>query len=156
MRTTQNGENKTCSKCNETKHIDCFPKANPKTKSFSRYKNGIKPWCTECYRLYNKKYMRKARSDATKPYSHYYRKYGLTQEEVIDMHESRNFKCDICGGNTDHRYDKLCVDHCHTTGKVRGLLCFSCNTMLGNAKDNVDTLKNAILYLEKSNEHILC
>ena len=150
MKTTQKGDNKVCSKCGETKHIDCFPKASPKTKSYSQYKNGIKPWCKDCYRLYNAKYMRKMRGEGSKAYSHYYKKYGLTQEEVIDMHESRDFKCDICKSNTDHRYDKLCVDHCHTTGEVRGLLCFSCNVVLGNAKDNIEILKSAISYLERN------
>jgi hypothetical protein len=94
--------------------------------------------------------MRKMRGEGTKAYSHYYKKYGLTQEEVIQMHEQRNFKCDICGNDTDHRYDKLCVDHSHTTGNVRGLLCFSCNTLLGNAKDDIMILQNAIRYLENN------
>ncbi len=150
MRTTQIGENKFCSQCKEEKHIDCFPKVDPKSKSFSRYKNGIKPWCKECYKKYNTKYMSKVRNSGNKIYSHYFKKYGLTQEDVILMHESRNFKCDVCGKDSDHRYDKLCVDHCHTTGKVRGLLCFSCNTLLGNAKDDIVILQNAILYLEKN------
>jgi hypothetical protein len=150
MRTTQNGDTKKCSKCDEVKHIDVFPQADPRSKSFTRYKNGIKPWCKECYRKYNAKYMQKAREGGSKKYSHYFKKYGLTQEEVILMHEQRNFKCDICNQDTDHRYDKLCVDHSHQTGKVRGLLCFSCNTLLGNAKDNIQTLKNAINYLEQN------
>lgn len=148
MRTTQIGDLKTCSQCGETKDIEDFPKVDPRSKSFSRYKNGIKPWCKECYRAYNTKYMQKARSGGSKKYNHYYKKYGLTQEDVILMHENRNFKCDICNQDTDHRYDKLCVDHSHTTGKVRGLLCFSCNTLLGNAKDDIEILKNAIKYLE--------
>lgn len=150
MRTTQDGEHKLCGQCQSTKHIDEFPKADPRTKSYSKYKNGIKPWCKECYRTYNTKYMRKVRGEGSKAYSHYYKKYGLTQEDVIQMHESRNFKCDICGNNTDHRYDKLCVDHSHSTGNVRGLLCFSCNTLLGNAKDDIIILRNAIEYLEKN------
>ena len=154
MKTTQNGDQKTCSKCGHDKHIDMFPKANPNTKSFLKYKNGIKPWCKECYKIYSTKYMRKVRGEGSKAYSHYYKKYGLTQEDVILMHEERNCKCDICGLDTDHRYDKLCVDHSHETGKVRGLLCFSCNTALGNFKDNIENMKNAIKYLEKNSEHI--
>lgn len=149
MKTTQIGDQKTCSKCNIMKHIDEFPKAKPNSASYLRYHNGIKPWCKDCYKDYNTKYMKNARR--TKPmYSHYYKRYGITNEEVMQMHEQRNFKCDICGKETDHRYNKLCVDHSHTTGKVRGLLCFSCNTVLGNAKDNIQTLQNAISYLEKN------
>ena len=150
MKTTQIGEEKVCNKCGQTKHIDFFPRANPNTKSYHRYKNGIKPWCKDCYKTYNTKYMRNARSDSNRTYSHYFRKYGLTQEEVFQMHDERQFKCDICGNATDHRYDKLCIDHSHRTGKVRGLLCFSCNTALGNFKDSIDNLKNAITYLEKN------
>lgn len=61
--------------------------------------------------------------------------------------------CAICGtnkgfsGGGDNR--RLAIDHCHTTGAVRGLLCGNCNRMLGLVKDSVETLKNAIKYLEK-------
>lgn len=156
MKTTQIGNEKKCNQCNTIKNIEEFPRADPRSKSYHRYANGIKPWCKDCYRLYNKKYMKKVRTSGSKKYSHYYKKYKLTQEDVILMHEKRNFKCDICNQNTNHRYDKLCVDHCHKTDKVRGLLCFSCNTLLGNAKDSIEILKNAIKYLEKNNEYIFC
>ena len=54
-------------------------------------------------------------------------------------------RCVICKRNVILR-----VDHCHTTGKVRGLLCHNCNTGLGQFKDNIDNLKMAIKYLEKN------
>jgi hypothetical protein len=149
MLTTQNGDKKTCGRCSVEKSIDDFPKSKPGTKSYNTFKNGIKPWCKECYREYNKKYMaEKRKTDAR--YDHYQRKYGLSREQFEQMHEERKYCCDICGNESDHRYDKLCVDHCHTTGKVRGLLCFSCNVMLGQAKDDVIRLAKAIDYLEKS------
>ena len=44
---------------------------------------------------------------------------------------------------------RLCVDHCHTTGNVRGLLCDTCNTALGKFRDNIDLLNEAIKYLKK-------
>ena len=59
----------------------------------------------------------------------------------------RNIKsCMICGLSFETR-SKL-IDHCHVTGVVRGLLCFSCNTALGHFKDDIDVLKSAIRYLE--------
>lgn len=59
----------------------------------------------------------------------------------------RNIKgCMICALSFDNKL-KL-VDHCHATGVVRGLLCFSCNTALGHFKDDIDVLKSAIRYLE--------
>jgi hypothetical protein len=48
------------------------------------------------------------------------------------------------------RSGRLSIDHCHTTGRVRGLLCHRCNSLLGHAKDNVETLRRAIAYLEVS------
>jgi hypothetical protein len=60
----------------------------------------------------------------------------------------RNVKgCMICG--LSFRDRRKMIDHCHTTGVVRGLICFSCNTALGHFKDDIDVLKSAIRYLER-------
>ena len=60
--------------------------------------------------------------------------------------------CDICNEHhttiKDRTGKSLAVDHCHTTGEVRGLLCFGCNTALGRFKDDPTLLKNAIKYLQ--------
>lgn len=77
-------------------------------------------------------------------------KYNMTIEDYNSLLESQNGKCAICGkdncGRSDHKY--LYVDHNHQTGKVRGLLCASCNAGLGQFKDNISYLKNAVKYLE--------
>lgn len=54
-------------------------------------------------------------------------------------------ECAICG-----RTDKLCIDHCHATSNVRGVLCAWCNTVLGHAKDDPAVLRRAAEYLEKA------
>lgn len=54
--------------------------------------------------------------------------------------------CDVCKSS-----DSLYVDHCHVSSKLRGVLCFKCNTALGLFGDNITTLKQAINYLEKFN-----
>lgn len=64
------------------------------------------------------------------------RRYGVTQRELGD-------RCKACGAK-----DGLHVDHDHSTGKVRGVLCFNCNAILGHARDNVQVLRNLIAYLE--------
>jgi len=68
------------------------------------------------------------------------------------MLERQNHVCAICHEigfkMNDHVYDTLCVDHCHETGIVRGLLCNNCNRALGLMKDDINRLKNAISYLE--------
>lgn len=150
MKTTQINNEKYCSKCSTFKLLEEFQKIDIRSKSYLRYKNGIRPWCKKCTKLYMKQYASNNSNPTHKSFSYYYKKYGLTLEEVVSMHEQRNNKCDICGEITDFRYDKLCIDHCHNTGKIRGLLCFSCNIMIGNAKDNKTILQNAIHYLEKN------
>lgn len=58
-------------------------------------------------------------------------------------------KCQICGGPPDGRWGTFHVDHCHETGGFRGMICHSCNTGLGNFKDDPATLRAAAAYLEK-------
>lgn len=151
MITTQENHLKKCGKCKETKNISCFSQLSSSSKTYKRFKNGIKPWCKECYKNYTRNYMKDKRSLSGGSQDHYLKKYGLTRDQVNLMMEEKNHKCDICGNKSDHRYGKLNVDHCHTTGNVRGLLCFSCNVMIGQSKDNVEVLKKAIEYLEKQN-----
>jgi hypothetical protein len=74
--------------------------------------------------------------------------YGMTVEQYDALLLAQDGRCAICG--TDKPYknkDKLCVDHDHITGIVRGLLCDRCNGLLGNAFDSVATLEKAIKYL---------
>lgn len=83
---------------------------------------------------------------------HLKRKYGLTREQYDAMWAAQDGKCGICGGppvgrvknGNAKRFD---VDHDHATGKVRGLLCHPCNVLLGQARDRVDVLEAAILWL---------
>ena len=63
-------------------------------------------------------------------------------EDLDNMKKEQNNKCLIC-----EREDKLVVDHNHDSGEVRGLLCSHCNKLLGCARENTQTLKNAISYL---------
>lgn len=81
--------------------------------------------------------------------NHLWRKYGITPEEYDDMFEAQNGECAICGTRTPGSTGSFFVDHCHETGDVRGLLCFSCNIALGNFKDNGLILRRAIDYLQK-------
>lgn len=58
-------------------------------------------------------------------------------------------KCAICNSPEAGGRGDFHVDHCHSSGAIRGLLCHHCNLMIGNAKDNVETLNSAIAYLLK-------
>ena len=72
------------------------------------------------------------------------RNYGVSRDQYIDMLEKQDGRCIIC----DTRSSKMCIDHCHNTGKVRGLLCDKCNRGLGFFKENVEVLRRAADFLE--------
>lgn len=78
--------------------------------------------------------------------------YGITTEQFNVMAEDQNYTCKVCGtapGNTNRR-DRLHVDHCHTTGKIRGLLCANCNNAMGYAGDDPMRLRALADYLENN------
>jgi hypothetical protein len=133
---------KTCSCCKEIKEINLFPMISKKLQ----YRSAI---CKSCR---NKRRQEKRAEDPQKEKIRTRKralqsKYGLTLEDYDNMYTSQQGKCKIC--NTS--YDLLCIDHCHNTSKIRGLLCNSCNTGIGHLKDNVQFLKSAIQYLEDNN-----
>ena len=74
-------------------------------------------------------------------------RYGLTYEEWEQIRGKENFSCMICGITEAELGKVLDVDHCHETGKARGVLCNSCNVVLGRAKDNPKILQAAVDYL---------
>jgi hypothetical protein len=74
--------------------------------------------------------------------------YGISLQQYEEMLSSQNSKCLICGSTDScHNSGQFVVDHCHSTGTVRGLLCHHCNLLLGHAKDSTATLQAAINYL---------
>lgn len=76
----------------------------------------------------------------------YLRNYGISLIEYDELYTNQNGLCKICLQlcSTGRR---LCVDHNHKTGKVRGLLCLNCNRAIGNFRDSVELLENAKKYL---------
>ena len=79
--------------------------------------------------------------------------YGITPEKYDEMLAAQGGVCGICKGeDTKHKSDKFNIDHNHSTGEVRGLLCGSCNTALGLFGDSVDTLMGAAAYLMSSTD----
>ncbi|WP_078855054.1 endonuclease VII domain-containing protein [Streptomyces sp. NRRL F-5135] len=72
------------------------------------------------------------------------RRYGLTIYQFRELVENHGEACAICGTNV-----KLHIDHCHATGKVRGLLCQNCNFGLGNFSDDISRMLRAIGYLRE-------
>ena len=83
--------------------------------------------------------------------------YGISLEQFNDMYTKQKGVCAICKKpetclTRSGKTKQLSVDHCHTTKKVRGLLCNSCNNLIGRSKDDMDVLTNAVSYLKNYNE----
>ena len=78
-------------------------------------------------------------------------RYGITPEEYDEMLAAQGGVCLVCGGNRMPTR-RLAVDHNHETGRIRGLLCVPCNSMIGFAEDGPDLLGKALLYLHDRRE----
>jgi hypothetical protein len=135
-------EMKICNKCNINKIIDCFSRHSPS-------------------RLEKRKYCKKCATQATTAYELRHpnreltyrlnKNFSMSKEEYDIILINQNNKCATCEKMFDNsNASKICVDHDHKTNKVRGLLCFNCNTTLGKVHDNIRTLTNMIKYLEKN------
>lgn len=70
--------------------------------------------------------------------------YGLTRQDYETVLAAQDGVCAICQGKRSYR---LCVDHDHATGEVRGLLCRRCNKLLRDVRDSVAVLNGAVMYL---------
>jgi len=127
---------KVCSKCKESKPLDDFYFS---PKSADRCKRQCKEcWDASTWAKYaTPEYVREAGL---------WQKYGLTAADYDALFEKQNRVCAICK-EPPSRY-RLHVDHCHITGRVRGLLCVSCNTALGLLKDSPERCQIAAEYLE--------
>ena len=73
------------------------------------------------------------------------RRYGITAIEYLGMLISQHHRCAIC-----QHIRPLHIDHCHATGKVRGLVCITCNTVMGMYKDDPDRLRATADYIEEN------
>lgn len=74
--------------------------------------------------------------------------YGITPEKYDEMLVAQGGLCKICRGSDNGPWGKLAVDHCHKTGRVRGLLCAKCNKGLGQFNDNPELIRLAAAYLD--------
>jgi hypothetical protein len=151
MKRNLHGMEKTCTKCHETKPLSEFFKDARNTGPKGL---GVGANCKSC----NKKKKRKWYDDNLTHYKEYnqsyyeankvrqkIRKYGLKPTEYEHLLSQQNNKCAICGEPPNGK--ALAIDHDHATGKVRGLLCHSCNNGLGRFKDSIELLHKAASYL---------
>ena len=124
---------KQCKVCSEVKPLAEYYKGHGK--------------CKKCYL----EILKTKRVPGSRKEYNIQRSYGITMEDYNRMLEEQGGRCAICHGDdpkSPARVNHWYVDHCHTTGKVRGLLCNACNRALGNFGDSIENLERAILYLK--------
>jgi hypothetical protein len=78
--------------------------------------------------------------------------FGISMEKYIEILESQDSRCAICGRHQEELDRKMAVDHSHSNGHIRGLLCLNCNTGIGNLRDSVELLEKAQKYLLEKGE----
>jgi hypothetical protein len=130
---------KTCKKCKEVKQL----------KDFEHDKQGniCRNVCRLCRNKRRKEYGTRSGIGLKKYRLQYH--YGLTLDQFNQMNTDQNGVCKICNRISLNKWGtELVVDHCHITGKVRGLLCDKCNKGLGQFEDNISVLEKAIQYLK--------
>lgn len=125
--------------------------------------------CKECCRIWKKNYREKLAEDyrqhspEIKRHQKIYRDknkeyfldkalmqaHKLTREQYNEMLEQQNSTCPGCLRLQSEFKKKFAVDHDHVTGKIRKLLCYNCNILLGHARDSIEVLQNLINYLNE-------
>ena len=138
---------KTCRCCKQSAPLADFYMAR-------RNRDGRYSYCRTCARQQTARWERDNPAKKRATTREYWLKthYGITQKQYDAMLVSQGGRCKICRseGRNTRRAQRfaLHVDHDHKSGHVRGLLCHRCNTILGNAGDDVDILLQAIQYLQ--------
>ncbi len=136
---------KVCTVCGEDKKLEEFynRKASEDGKSYR---------CKKCDNEARLKYKEKNYEShlLSQRRRNYKCKYGITIEDYDNMLKEQGGCCAICGSSDSKCHGRMnfAVDHCHETGKVRGLLCNDCNRALGLFQDSSEILDKAVKYLE--------
>lgn len=115
------------------------------------YANSKKYRQSEKHKEWKKNYRSTPEQQLKRKNYEYKRKFGITFDDYQKLLENQNNVCAICKKEESFVLrgvkHSLAVDHCHNTGKIRGLLCRNCNQGLGLFHDNVEFLNEAIYYL---------
>lgn len=135
---------KICTKCKVEKSLDEFAKDN-------RRLSGYGSWCRLCKNEDSKKFRKNNPDGKIQTKKHNIKsKYGITLEQWQQMYDEQGGYCAICRQPEVNR--NLGVDHQHSDGKVRSLLCCKCNLLVGIIETEFWGLKDKVItYLEKHN-----
>jgi hypothetical protein len=159
-RDKRNSKSKSYYQENKTKYSNYLKEYYIKNKKqLSEYKKQYQTLNKEKIKMYcmenadrKKAYVVKYKATRKEQFKDYtlIKAYGIKSKEYNKLLEKQNGCCAICKKPQESFKRMLSVDHDHTTGKIRGLLCYRCNSALGFLCDSVDMLNVAIKYLESS------
>jgi Recombination endonuclease VII len=139
---------KICSCCRDLLHLDLFTKSKNKPL-------GLSVLCRKCTREKSKElYWKKGGYNRTyeQNKSHHLKKsYGITLDQYEEMKEEQHGLCAICSAELREGKGGAALDHNHSTGGIRGILCSPCNKGLGHFRDRTELLIKASIYLNKEN-----
>lgn len=144
---------KTCTSCGQERSVDQFYKQSGSTRLRGECKacnhERAAQWRGANRERFNE-LARQRRNTRWERLNHVRKKFGLTAEQYEAMEIAQGYACAVtsCRRPFAELNRQPHVDHCHVTGKVRGLLCHQCNQALGNARDDVGILQGLINYLE--------
>jgi hypothetical protein len=130
---------KTCTKCGVEKPLDEFYRSRDS-------RDGRRPDCAACVRERHATYPKHVSNRK----AYLKRVYGITPERYEEMWDAQGGECAGCGDPMQRGQRGGAVDHCHESGRIRGLLCTPCNLALGYVKDDPDRLRGLIAYLEEA------
>lgn len=147
---------KRCSRCDEEKLLEHFPKNR-------KCLGGVTSTYRNCTNERQERWRRKAYEEREdfrgrrklSQERQRAKKYGISLEELENLKERSNGVCEICGSKPSGNggsSNSLHVDHCHDSGKVRGLLCGRCNIVIGQVEENPHLLVDMIAYMHKHKE----
>lgn len=128
-----------CTQCGNEKQLDEFYRKGGS-------KVGFRSKCIQCVQQYYHDNRQRIRQRDLQ------RMYGISLTEYDQLLDGQGGVCAICGKTPTENGMRLSVDHDHTTGKVRGLLCDTCNFAIGAFNDDVHLMMNARIYLESFSE----
>lgn len=131
-----------------------FPKNSQYFYERKEGADGFRDTCKECrvkYRYKNAERIKQYETEHKKERktAKLKRDYNLSLNEYNIMLEKQNNNCCICGEILKLGSGGCAIDHCHLNNKIRGIVCQPCNVTMGLLKENIDTLKSMITYLEK-------
>jgi hypothetical protein len=136
---------KRCYRCKQTKPVGEFYRSNV---------NYYQKECKECCKDRRSQWWRTEAGKRSSANTKLKQRFGITMNEYEKMLAAVNGKCEICGAENSYNGHRLGIDHNHETGKIRGILCKSCNLGISALQENDSIIQSAAQYIMRTYEKV--